>query len=204
MKFMIRLVIAIITCQLLPSAVQAQAYWVDALDLTVEGRGWNDETSGWSRLPDHAEDMIPATLTWIGRQNAGMSVRFKSDSSMIKVRWTLKGNTLDSRHMPSTAHSGVDLYMKDKTGWKWASYKGTSSMVNEETMITDLEPGVMREYRLYLPLMNGVTECLIGVPDMGYVIEPLPEDLRKPIVFYGTSITQGMCASRPGKLRGMR
>ena len=198
MKSMIRIIMVLIMSQLMIGSVQAQIHWVDGLDLTVEGRGWNDETSGWSRLPDHADDMLPGTLTWIGQQNAGMSIRFISDSPNIIVRWTLKGNTLDSRHMPSTSYSGVDLYIKDKTGWKWASCKGTTAMVNQETMIQNLEPGIEREYRLYLPLMNGVTECFIGVPDMGFVIEAAPDDIRKPFVFYGTSITQGMCASRPG------
>ena len=179
-------------------AMAADLNWTNALDLTIEGRGWNDQTSGWSRLPDYADQMLPATLTWIGQQNAGMSIRFTSDSPSITVRWTLKGNVIQSRHMPSTGHSGMDLYVKDKTGWRWASCKGTSGMVNEETMIEFLDPYVTREYRLYLPLMNGVTECEIGIPDLGFEIEPVQEDVRKPIVFYGTSITQGMCASRPG------
>ena len=198
MNNLIRIVMALMISQIISTSTQAQLSWTNALDLTIEGRGWNDETSGWSRLPDHADDMLPGTLTWIGQQNAGMSVRFKSNSSSITVRWTLKGNVIQTRHMPSTGHSGVDLYIKDKTGWRWASCKGTTGMVNEETMIQHLDPYVTREYRLYLPLMNGITECEIGIPDIGFEIEPVPEDIRKPIVFYGTSITQGMCASRPG------
>jgi len=54
-----------------------------------------------------------------------------------------------------------------------------------------------REYLLYLPLYNGIEFVRLGVP-AAYRIEPVPVDTRKPIVFYGTSITQGGCASRPG------
>ena len=53
---------------------------------------------------------------------------------------------------------------------------------------------------LYLPLYNGVKSVEIGIPE-GRTISPPDAALLphgKPIVFYGTSITQGGCASRPG------
>jgi hypothetical protein len=46
-------------------------------------------------------------------------------------------------------------------------------------------------------LYNGIEFVKIGVP-AAFKIEPVPPDTGKPIVFYGTSITQGGCASRPG------
>ena len=65
-------------------------------------------------------------------------------------------------------------------------------------LVKGLKPG-RREYVLYLPLYNGVQEVKIGVPE-GATLEvagPRPVG-TKPIVFYGTSILQGGCASRPG------
>ena len=61
-------------------------------------------------------------------------------------------------------------------------------------------PAGRREFLLYLPLYNGVSSVELGVPE-GRTIEKTAaraEGRRKPIVFYGTSITQGGCASRPG------
>src|ERR1017187_7975974 len=56
-----------------------------------------------------------------------------------------------------------------------------------------------REYLLYLPLYNGVEEVKIGVPPEAKFESALPRPAGlKPIVFYGTSIVQGGCASRPG------
>ncbi|HIA19738.1 MAG TPA: hypothetical protein EYN70_10050, partial [Planctomycetaceae bacterium] len=50
-----------------------------------------------------------------------------------------------------------------------------------------------------LPLYNGVKAVEIGIaPDHSLYQLPRPEDKRKPIIFYGTSITQGGCASRTG------
>ncbi|MEO6811126.1 MAG: SGNH/GDSL hydrolase family protein, partial [Isosphaeraceae bacterium] len=67
------------------------------------------------------------------------------------------------------------------------------------TLVSGLPEGT-REYLLYLPLYNGVTSLEIGVPE-GCTLkkaEDRPEDRCKPVVVYGTSITQGGCASRPG------
>src|SRR5262249_29415705 len=57
-----------------------------------------------------------------------------------------------------------------------------------------------REYLLYLPLYNGVKSVEVGVPKGAALTKasPRPADHAKPLVFYGTSITQGGCASRPG------
>ncbi|MEZ6091654.1 MAG: SGNH/GDSL hydrolase family protein [Pirellulaceae bacterium] len=61
--------------------------------------------------------------------------------------------------------------------------------------MSGLLPGY-REYALYLPLYNGVDTMRIGVAEGSRFETMSPRD--KPIVFYGTSITHGACASRPG------
>jgi GDSL-like Lipase/Acylhydrolase family/N-terminus of Esterase_SGNH_hydro-type len=66
-------------------------------------------------------------------------------------------------------------------------------------VVDGLAPG-KREWLLYLPLYNGIASLEVGVP-AGATLERAPAALRgrdKPIVFYGTSITHGACASRPG------
>ncbi|MEE2908040.1 MAG: SGNH/GDSL hydrolase family protein, partial [Planctomycetota bacterium] len=82
--------------------------------------------------------------------------------------------------------------------WRWAHTPRPSSRDNQARLVSGLEPH-MRDWMLYLPLYNGVESIEIGVPN-GSVIEPLPNrsSERLPIVFYGTSITHGACASRPG------
>jgi hypothetical protein len=62
-------------------------------------------------------------------------------------------------------------------------------------VVKGLAPG-SREYAAYLPLYNGVELLEIGVPK-GFQFEGLAPR-SKPVVFYGTSITHGACASRPG------
>src|SRR5262249_19122837 len=60
--------------------------------------------------------------------------------------------------------------------------------------------GDKREYLLYLPLYNGVSSVEIGIPRDNTLAKgpPRPALRQQPIVYYGSSITQGGCASRPG------
>ena len=104
--------------------------------------------------------------------------------------------------MPATGVSGVDLYGIDSDGNAlWCSGKYTFGDTIQYRF-ANLEPNDTyhkkgREYRLYLPLYNGVRWLEIGVPT-GIILTPLPVRNDKPIVVYGTSIAQGACASRPG------
>ena len=68
--------------------------------------------------------------------------------------------------------------------------------VVRQQIIAELKPG-FREYAAYLPLYNGIEKLSLGVPPDAR-FEPLAPRSEKPIVFYGTSITHGASASRPG------
>lgn len=102
--------------------------------------------------------------------------------------------------MPATGVSGLDLYVRaGKDGrWQWLTC-GFPKQQKDNLHSISLPTG-KREYMLYLPLYNGTTAAEIGLPKTA-VLEKgptRPEENRKPLVFYGTSITQGGCASRPG------
>jgi len=58
-------------------------------------------------------------------------------------------------------------------------------------------PATEREFMVYLPLRNGVSSLEFGVPK-GATIKagPARPQGSKAIVFYGTSITHGIGASR--------
>jgi hypothetical protein len=128
-----------------------------------------------------------------------MMVRFRTDSPTIRVKYRLKSPSLSMVHMPATGKSGIDLYARDDKGnWRWVMV----SMPNAQDVSVDFA-GVRtddahqnREYALYFPLYNGVDSMEIGVPKTAKFEALAPRE--KPLVFYGTSITHGACASRPG------
>jgi hypothetical protein len=125
-----------------------------------------------------------------------MMVRFKTDATAIHVHYKAAKDRLGLPHMPATGVSGVDLYARDAAGqWRWVQVTKPATQEVRAEIIKDLAPGY-REYAAYLPLYNGVEFLKIGVPP-GAKFEGLAPR-AKPIVFYGTSITHGASASRPG------
>ena len=167
-------------------------------DWGVEGRGWNDTKRYFDRLPGKAEGVVRPPVWSLSRDSAGMVARFETDATEIWVRYTLLSDRLAMAHMPATGVSGVDLYAKHEGGWRWLAIAQPTSKAMKLKLTEGLDPG-RREYLLYLPLYNGVDALEIGVPE-GAAFVPEPPRKEKPIVFYGTSICQGGCASRPGML----
>lgn len=172
--------------------------WYDVELLGIEGQGWTDTKAKFDRLPAKAEGVVRGAVWGLSRQSAGLAVRFKSDATTIQARWSLTGSNLAMPHMPATGVSGLDLYVKSEAGkWRWLANGRPAALENHAKLAQGIPDGE-REYMLYLPLYNGVTSVEIGVGKSDY-IERLPRAANeRPIVFYGTSITQGGCASRPG------
>ncbi|MCK9221050.1 MAG: SGNH/GDSL hydrolase family protein [Limnochordia bacterium] len=176
----------------------SEVKWFNVEGWGVEGKGWHDTKHFFDRLPARAEGIVRGPVWQLSQHCAGMIVQFHTDADTIKVRWRLRFSEMSLAHMPSTGVSGVDLYCKDRVGkWRWLGlgFPGTTQDA-EATVATGLEP-LPREFMLYLPLYNGVERVEIGVNNEAS-FTPVAPRKDKPIVFYGTSITHGACASRPG------
>ncbi len=183
----------------IPALAQDKTEWRDVTDWGVEGRGWADqERKRWfDRFPAKAEGKVTQAVWNLSRHSAGMMVRFKTDATTIRAKWKLLSARLGMPHMPPSGVSGLDLYGRDSKGqWRWAAATKPNRQDMEATLLSGIAPG-MREYALYLPLYNGTDSLEIGVPK-GAKFESLAPRKAKPLVFYGTSITHGACASRPG------
>lgn len=181
-----------------PNKESAGLEWRDAGALTVEGKGWSDTKEYYDRLPARAEKIVRPPVWNLSRDSAGMCVRFVTDSTTLAARWTLREESLAMPHMPATGVSGLDLYVKEKGRWHWVANGRPVKQDEEKILVKGLKPG-QREYLLYLPLYNGVEGVSVGVtPGAAIETAPARHGDARPVVFYGTSITQGGCASRPG------
>lgn len=184
------------------------------LDLPVIGRGFadcvrpNDTISDgyYTRLPADMQNVREA-LWDLGQNSAGIAIRFRTNSRAIGAQWQPLNNFAMS-HMTPTGIKGLDLYALIDGEWQFAGIAQPNGKKSQNMIVKKMD-GAMREYLLYLPLYDGVKSLKIGI-DSNAVIEPpkvndlIPVDpavaARKdlPIVFYGTSVTQGGCATRPG------
>jgi GDSL-like Lipase/Acylhydrolase family/N-terminus of Esterase_SGNH_hydro-type len=174
--------------------------WYNALELGVEGQGWKDLKHPYDRLPSEAEGVVRDAVWWLSHDSAGLSVRFTTDSPVVAARWSLRKDSLDMFHMPSTGVSGLDLYAKHNGDWRWVAMGRPEKQNGNEKTLVSLAPAGVHEYLLYLPLYNGIGSLEIGIkPDATLHKAPAYQESRaKPVLFWGTSILQGGCASRPG------
>ncbi len=172
--------------------------WYDVKHLDLEGKAFADTKAYYDRLPERAEKLVRPPVWSLSRHSAGLCVRFTTDAAAIQARWKLISPKLAMPHMAATGVSGLDLYVKTDKGWRWLGVGQPTQLENTATLATGIPAGT-REYMVYLPLYNGVTSVEIGIAKDKILAKgaTYPAD-RKPIVFYGTSITQGGCASRTG------
>lgn len=180
-------------------AVVGDVAWYDARDIGVEGQGFADTKSPFDRLPARAETVVRGPVWGLSQHSAGVCVRFETDSTSLHAKWSLTSDRLEMNHMPATGVSGLDLYVKTEAGkWRWLSVGRPAAKDTSAQLVSGLPAG-RREYIVYFPLYNGVTAVSIGiVKDAKLWKADARKSGLKPVVFYGTSITQGGCASRPG------
>ncbi len=175
----------------------AEVNWIDARELGIEGRGWTELKQPYDRLPSKAEGVVREPVWALGQDSAGMLVRFTTDTTELRARWTLRKTSLALPHMPATGVSGLDLYVLVEGRWRWlANGRPEQFPINEKTLVAGLETK-SRDYLLYLPLYNGVEKVEIGVPE-SFKVSRTKVEMKKPVLFYGSSILQGGCAARPG------
>ena len=173
--------------------------WHDVTTWGVEGRAFGDlERKRWfDRFPASADGQVTPAVWNLSRDSAGMMVRFKTDSSYIWADYTLFRERINGVNMTPIGASGLDLYARDDAGkWRWVGVARPEKKEVRVELANTLKPG-LREYAIYLPLYNGVEKLSVGVAPSA-AFEPLAPRTDKPIVFYGTSITHGASASRPG------
>lgn len=179
----------------------ADTIWVDARYFGIEGKGWSDTKSHYDRLPAKAVKLVPEKVWQLSNNSAGLSFRFTTNARSFRIKWELLNPMLQMNHMPATGVSGIDIYKKEKNGswFYFATGRPNTFPVNIAAFNSPDTTGAFTEYLVNLPLYNGVIKVEVGIlkddeikPGKKYSKE------LKPILFYGTSITQGGCASRPG------
>ncbi len=164
----------------------------------LAGFPWHEREGLFRRLPANAYGTVPAAVDELANCTAGGQVSFRSDAGKIAVRVELAGPA-DMVHMPATGQCGFDLYVGDPPALR---YHSTSifgpAQTAYEALLFEHPERRMRTFVLNFPLYRGVRRALVGVSPDARVKPPFPWSSSGRIVIYGTSITQGGCASRPG------
>ena len=182
-------------------AAEKEMKYVNALDLRIINKGFDDSLTPYTRIPACLKDSVRPTLWERAQCCTGMAVRFATNSKTVGVRYNLLWNT-HMVHMADTGLKGVDLYrLSDNGEWEYVNtcrpYKQDS--IQHKIFVENLK-GDMREFMIYLPLYDGMNWLEVGVEKDATISKPILDNplTNKQIVFYGTSILQGGCSTRTG------
>ena len=148
------------------------------------------------RLPlDVAKRTSPGVLG-LCANTAGGRVRFKTDSKRIAII-AKYANMEYMSHFAITGSVGLDLYADE---YFIGEFRPPLSMPSKayESVCTINGERRDRDITINLPIYSDLTELYIGLDEDATLTSPTPYAYEKPIVYYGSSVTQGGCASRPG------
>ena len=190
-------------------ASELKYYDVRELGLPVLGKGFDDcvrendtiSDGFYTRLPADLQGVVRKAVWDLGQNSAGLAIRFRTNSKCIGAEWRPLNN-FGMSHMTPTGVRGLDLYALVDGEWLFVGAGQPNGKKSRNVFIRKMN-GEMREYIMYLPLYDGVINLSIGIDSTAVIEKPhvadlVPSEKNLPIVFYGTSVTQGGCATRPG------
>lgn len=171
---------------------------LDTPPLRASGMAFRKPGEPLRRMP--LDGRFPDAVNFLASHTSGVQLAFRSDTTNVAVRVKLV-NDSKMDHMPRVGSSGFDLYIGEP---KRRFYAGSSRFpfnADEYSGKLNQHPlpaGVTREFLVDFPLYSGVESFELGIDADASLEAPSPWDDPRPVVVYGTSITQGGCASRPG------
>ncbi len=170
--------------------------WIDIFETPVEIRGlpWVGENAPelW-RLPARAETQVRGPVWHHGRFPAGGRIRLSADTKFLGVRLQLA--ELEPRsNMSHIGTRGLDAYVNGRY-WNSVCADGDGDV---DLCFFDAAEDGEKEIDIYLPLWQEIRVAAIGVDDGASIGKPTAFSREDPIVFYGSSIAQGIGACRPG------
>ena len=158
------------------------------------------EESRFKRMPDAVAESVSEGVHKLYKNTSGGRVRFCTDSPYIIIRSKMP-EISHLPHMALAGSSGFDLYIDDEKTGKSTYYRTfvpPFDMTDGYESKVELEEKGLQYITVHFPLYNDVTELYIGLAEGSSLGGGLRYRNIAPIVYYGSSITQGGCVSRPG------
>ncbi len=156
-------------------------------------------TNPYKRIPTEIAEKTNEGVNFLHTNTAGIRIRFRTNSPYLAIHVEWNEQT-KFPHMPVTGVSCFDLYTYNPISQKQLFVIPMCCPFDAPTGFDGLceLSGEMKDYILNFPLYNNVSKLYIGVSENSEFEEPAKYINDLPVVFYGSSITQGGCASRPG------
>lgn len=156
------------------------------------------ENDAWVRVPAAIADNTNDGVKFLARNTAGGRVRFVTDSPYVIIK-TVQPNMQAFAHMAYSGKCGFDLYEGSGAQMRYVkSFIPDMDKKGGFEAVIDLGERRERLLTIDFPLYDNVTDLYVGLLGDADLKAAPDYTVKKPIVYYGSSITQGGCASRAG------
>ena len=187
----------------LPKIEEENVCWKDAkfLPFAIYGVFYDEQNGCYRRMPKDVAEKVSEGVCLLSEHTAGGRVRFVTDSQYVAIKCVIPRTGL-AWHMTVLNEFGFSLYADNEFCGVFGP-GDIASLVNGKgdfafLGIKKFQDRKKRELDLYFPMYNGVKELFIGTQEGSFLTAAPNYEQEKRIVFYGSSITQGGCSSRPG------
>ena len=178
--------------------------WFDVREapFSLHGVFYDGAQGLYVRMDQSVADRVSDGVRWLNRHPSGGRVRFRTDSPYLAIRAEIGDDGPPPAQIPLAGNSGFDLYLKaesmDRPHQCYAFTPGGGvSKSFSEGYGAEFESEV--EYTIHFPIGVVVKGLYVGLKKGFSVSEAAPYRGDAPIVYYGSSITQGHSASLPGQ-----
>lgn len=156
--------------------------------------GLTYENGVFRRMPQATAKSVNPGVYYLHTNTAGGRLRFRTNSPYVIVNTVMSGVD-QMHHFPLTGSAGFDLYADGEYA---CSLMPGADMRKGYESAAEFDDDRMREITIHFPLYANVKSLAVGVAKDAALLPAAPYRNAPPVVYYGSSITQGGCASRPG------
>lgn len=182
------------TTQITTSLKQENIAFYDCREDCFRLYGVSYENGIFRRMPEAVAKNVSDMVYTHHAHTSGGRIKFITDSDFIAIH--AKMPVIGKHpHYPMTGSSAFDLYVNNEY---YRTFMPEVDMEGGYERLVSFGTKQKREIMIHFPLHSSVSELYIGLNQDAYIKKAKPYKYQKPIVYYGSSITQGACASRPG------
>lgn len=177
----------------LPEGVELQYFDVREEPLKVFGLMYEDDS--FCRMPDAVAKATSQGVYALHEHCAGGRVTFATDSKYVAIICHVR-SIGKMPHFSTIGSAGFDLYEGNVFRCSFFPPYDYNDGYSASYAFTDNSK--LRNLLINFPLYTAVESLYIGIEKGASLKAYNPYRDLPPIVYYGSSITQGGCASRPG------
>lgn len=150
------------------------------------------------RMPKETAEAVSPEVAYLSTNAAGGRLRFRTDSPFVTVKAEFS-SVGRMPHFTLCGAAGFDMYRESVDTFVFVgTFQPPYGFETEFTSRLSAETDGDTDITLHLPLYGTLRSLKIGLKKGASLKAPRPYLHTLPFVSYGSSITQGGCASRPG------